>query len=322
MAHPALMDTKVEIGFGYTPYSTSVIWTDISDYVDVRSSGAVMVAKSGRSGTAGITPGSLSLTLENRDARFNPRNTAGPYYGNLKNGVPIRVVVTVDAVPITRWRGFVSGGWPQDLTSHDQTVQLQAHDIIGLMAQSPAPSSAWDVAVDAMSPQPDHHWRPGQGGWVDRLTAKRADHALGALFPFDSVVNGGDKSWGQSSPEGYGLLPDPTTSPDITTANWKIFSMWVRSVNRTDIVADGTGYKNLPLISMRYSSNSVSAFPWLALWSQTSDTQQSSNVILLRHNDKAGNSNWGTGALAAQTLTDGVAHHVMLRIRSYNDTPT
>lgn len=248
MAHPALMDTKVQVGFGYTPYSTSVTWTDISDYVDVRSGGAVMTARTGRSGTSGITPGTLSLTLENLDGRFNPRNTAGPYYGNLKNGVPVRVVCTVDGTPITRWQGFVSGGWPQDLVSFAQTVQLECHDLFGLLSQGPTPESAFAMAVSSLSVQPDQWWRPGDGEWIDRKSGVRGAVTGEKLVSTDALVDGDPSTFGQLTSGGIAQIDDLSKFPDITNVtNFKVMSLWFRTVAPADRTLDvsGTDFVNL-----------------------------------------------------------------------------
>ena len=48
----------------------------------------------GRSNEASqVEPASLSMTLDNRDGRFSPRNPRGPYYGRLGRNTPIRAYV-------------------------------------------------------------------------------------------------------------------------------------------------------------------------------------------------------------------------------------
>lgn len=318
MPHPATMDTKVQIGFGYTPYSTSVTWTDISDDVHVRSGGTTMVAKTGRSGTSGITPGSLSLTLENRDGKFNPRNTAGPYYGNLKLGVPIRVVCTVDSIPITRWQGFVSSGWPQDLTQFAQTVQLQAHDLFGFMAQSPALDSAWKSAVAVMSPQPNHWWRPGIGGWFDYKGASRGRHS-GGFNEFDGVTVGEPKSLGQNQPDGYGTIPDGNGFVDVTaTGNIQLISFWFRSVPAAQRQLDpATGYDDTHILSEQYTTTGGTGVPGLTITSCVDNTSPGLPVsyIRLEYSNQTGSVTWSTPF--PNLIADGAAHHVQIRIRGY-----
>jgi hypothetical protein len=49
----------------------------------------------GRSDEAGeIEPSQLSMTLNNKDGRFSPRNPTGPYYGVIGNNTPVRASVS------------------------------------------------------------------------------------------------------------------------------------------------------------------------------------------------------------------------------------
>jgi hypothetical protein len=85
----------VEMAFGFAPGSGTPApgdWVDVTPYLDVTPNSTGVVASSGRDAVrSGIRSGSLSFTLENKDGRFNPRNASGPYYGDLRNGTPVRV---------------------------------------------------------------------------------------------------------------------------------------------------------------------------------------------------------------------------------------
>jgi hypothetical protein len=82
----ALTDVTVEAGFGSTMLTASPTWTDISAYVRRASTTRGRVSLAGR-----FTTGTGSLTLDNRDGRFNPDNTAGAYFPNVRIGTPIRI---------------------------------------------------------------------------------------------------------------------------------------------------------------------------------------------------------------------------------------
>jgi acetyl esterase/lipase len=88
------VEVVVEFAFGFGPGGTPAPgdWVAVSDYVDLTSSSAGVRCSSGRTNPRqGIRPGTLEFTLDNRDGRFNPRNASGPYYGELRNGTPVRV---------------------------------------------------------------------------------------------------------------------------------------------------------------------------------------------------------------------------------------
>lgn len=93
MAFPEdLLPIKVELLLGTS-------WTDITSYVQ-RRSGLVQITR-GRSDEGGqVDRGTLSLTLDNRDGRFSPRNPVGAYYGMLGRNTPIRVSVATGDVAL------------------------------------------------------------------------------------------------------------------------------------------------------------------------------------------------------------------------------
>lgn len=83
--------------FPQTPLDATVeifvdeAWEDITSYVYV---GDGIEVRYGQSDEASETePASCSLTLNNRDGRFSPRNPVGPYYGSLGRNTPARVKV-------------------------------------------------------------------------------------------------------------------------------------------------------------------------------------------------------------------------------------
>lgn len=217
----------VEMAFGFGPNDASPTWTDISSYVDMSKS--VVDAKSGRSAVRGsLSPGSLRFVLDNSDRRFDPSYTAGPYYGDLVPGVPVRVRTTYSATTRTRWSGFVNSGWGQPITSGLATVEVTAHDSVGQAAITPAPQSAWDVFANDLAVPPDQWWRPGADGWIDRVSGLPARHTSG-LVEMDPVVDGGEKSWGQNDPDGYMETAAPAATINVASAtDWHVVSGWFR----------------------------------------------------------------------------------------------
>jgi hypothetical protein len=124
--------TKVEISFTATAYERNpATWVDVTTYVRNIS------IRRGRSGDLEQFPtGTASVILDNRDRRFDPFNTAGPYYGNLVPRRQIRVTASTGGAYVPVFRGWVSG-WPIEYTNagHDATTSLQCFDVLGLIAE-------------------------------------------------------------------------------------------------------------------------------------------------------------------------------------------
>jgi hypothetical protein len=131
--------TKVEISFVSGPYERiGVAWTDVTTYVRNLS------IRRGRSTDLEQFPTSTaSVILDNRDRRFDPFNTAGPYYGQLTPRRQIRVTANTGSGFVPVWRGWVSG-WPIEYTNagHDATTSLECFDILGLIAEEQTLSDA------------------------------------------------------------------------------------------------------------------------------------------------------------------------------------
>lgn len=103
MSRPQLV---VEVGFVEDPFG-AVVWTDVTQYVR---------GVSGSRGKAHVydqmSAGKCTVVLDNRDARFDPVNTASPYYPHVLPMRPIRVrTVTVG--------GYDSGVWDDGVWDGD-----------------------------------------------------------------------------------------------------------------------------------------------------------------------------------------------------------
>lgn len=146
-----LPNVKVEAGFGSTMFTASPAWTDISEYV--RSA----PTHRGRSSLDGrFDAGTATLILDNRDGRFNPDNTAGAYYPNVKIGVPIRITHTVDVTTYPLFYGSARS-WPVSYAKGnvDSSVNLTLADgfytlnLEDLAAES-YPAQATDTRINAV----------------------------------------------------------------------------------------------------------------------------------------------------------------------------
>jgi hypothetical protein len=78
--------------------------------------------------------GKASVLLDNRTRIFDPFNTAGIYYGNLKPRKQIKIIAQWNGVQYPMFRGFVSG-FPVEWTEagKDTTVSLDCFDLMSFM---------------------------------------------------------------------------------------------------------------------------------------------------------------------------------------------
>lgn len=224
------IDFRVEFAFGYgvndDPGSD---WTDVTDDVRHTSPAAAsVVARSGReSKEDGITPGTCSFVLENSSGDYNPENASGPYYGDLKIGVPVRLVTvwsetvgeTTTVYEKTRWSGFVSSPWAQQVQLYDPVVEVQAHDLFGLMA---AGTRDWPDGYESVIQRSSigdqvAWWRPGATDWTDTL-GRRQGRWTALPSEVVSPVPGAENAWAipwtedsdgnAVAPVGHGVLPE------------------------------------------------------------------------------------------------------------------
>lgn len=196
-------------------------WVDISHRVRI---GPGVTVNRGRDGDGlTITPGDVSLTLENLPADgevgapFDPANEDGPYFGLLTEFAPFRLRHGSHSI----FTGYVRG-WPQLTESSDAVVGIEVTDVFGRLATVAAPQSAWDAAIDTL-PDPDEWWRPGADGWVDAISARSGVHTS-SLVPLDPVTDGGEDSWGQDG-DGIGIVPPASWTmgvSDYTVASFII----------------------------------------------------------------------------------------------------
>lgn len=223
------MSVVVEIAFGLPPGSVPAEedWVDVTEDLDLTVSSTPVRAVSGRAGAGtSIRPGSCEFSLISHAGKYDPRNADGEHFGDLINGVPVRVRMGSELS--TRWTGTLRSGWPQQLTTAEPVLAMEAQDTLGLGATAPMPLSAWDAAVAALSAQPSAWWRCGADGWICQQTARTARHTSG-LAEAPAMVDGGDPGFGSTDlGEGRGVVEvAPFVDTQTTGAPFAV-SMWVR----------------------------------------------------------------------------------------------
>jgi hypothetical protein len=138
MAAPTL---TVQISFVSTPLATAPTWVDVTDYV--LAVNGVSIDRGRPSEFAVFSAGRCSFTLDNRDRRFDPSYSAGPYFGNLTPRKQMRVFSTYSAVDYPMFQGWVTG-WPQSFPNPNEngTVTIEAIDGLAWLAKARLSSDA------------------------------------------------------------------------------------------------------------------------------------------------------------------------------------
>lgn len=106
-----MVDGTVEIAFGSnrTTDPAAYGWVDVSAFVEGQQ--PITTTRGRQDEFSEAQPSTLTLTLDNRDGRFTPGNTASPYFPNVKRSTPIRLTVTDGGVTYRRFTGFIKE-WP------------------------------------------------------------------------------------------------------------------------------------------------------------------------------------------------------------------
>ena len=143
----------VEIAFTDGPYVVSPTWTDVTAYVR-----GMDISRGVPDDWTLQADGSATVTLSNRDRRFDPFNTTGPYYGNLLPRRQIRIRATFSSTTYDVFRGFIAG-WPPEWTDAgtDSTVTLFCFDALQLLGSSSLPA---DWSRDYILSQSPRHYYP------------------------------------------------------------------------------------------------------------------------------------------------------------------
>lgn len=146
----AYYPTSITVGIDFThgPFDTGFLFVDVTPYV----TGQVTFELGRSNVTTTFQPAQGTLTLDNTDGRFDPSNTAGPYYGNLLPRKRIRIQTVVSGTTYTMAWGYVEGWAPRQDDRHKSFVDLTFSDTSSLFSQVKLPESAWDWQVDNTDP--------------------------------------------------------------------------------------------------------------------------------------------------------------------------
>lgn len=285
---------KVEIAMVSDPLTLAPTWVDVSQYV--RRTPGVSIRRGRQRELDNFDAGSCHVTLSNRDRRFDPSYSAGPYFGNLLPRKQIRVTATWAAVDYVMFQGWVTG-WPQALAtpdSKDSTVTIEAVDALAWLASNRLPAD---------------------------LVYSYANTTIGALGFF---LRGADTTaWNDAKNAGYGAYVNTGVGSTSTTMAAGAASTAV-NFNRSTVWQLANRYTSAASWSislwMKTTDSDTAVAP--ALFGGgvgTSGFAGSGPFCGLALNPSTGalTFSWGNGASGAAVdnstrCNDGVAHHVVI----------
>lgn len=171
----------VEVAFRSNPLDATLLWEDITDYVN-----EISITR-GRSGELDrFQPSTAAITVSSTSRDFDPEYASGGWYGYVLPNRPIRVRVQYDAgsglTEYFVWQGFVDE-WPQDHTGLAAAqVTIPCSDAFAWLATVPFDSPfAGEVALDVSgSGGPAHWYRLGEA--VGTATAVDAIGSINAEY--------------------------------------------------------------------------------------------------------------------------------------------
>jgi hypothetical protein len=148
----------VEIGFASDPGTAigSTTWTDVTAYV------REVAIRRGRQRDLGrMEAGTCVVRLSNSDGRFDPADTSGAYYPNVRPMRRLRVRANdASAVTHTVFSGFIED-WPQEWPGQtDAVATVTAVDGFAILARRELPASVY--AHEVASDSPIHWYRLGE----------------------------------------------------------------------------------------------------------------------------------------------------------------
>jgi len=132
----------VEIAFASDALDTTPTWTDITAYVQ---SGSIKFGRNDEFDE--FQAGRATLVLNNRDRRFDPFYTSGPYYGTLLARKQLRIKTTWNSTTRTQFVGFVSGWGVAPEVHGNSTWTLEAYDGLAYLARVDLPDMLWFKAT-------------------------------------------------------------------------------------------------------------------------------------------------------------------------------
>jgi hypothetical protein len=214
---------SVQMAFGDAPLSTSPTWTDVTTFVRGFS-----INRGRNSEFTTYGPGTVSIALDNRDRRFDPEYTSGPYFGDLNPMVPVRVQTTYSGSTYTMFYGFVQG-WPTiyNQSNTDAVASVTAIDATRLLGNIPLAEAGF--VREVLDDEPYAYWtfdQPTRNSHRDRIRNIELSYDLN-LSPTAGVPFYSDAPYGSEA----SLIPGPfqLTTPQAINPypGFQTIELWV-----------------------------------------------------------------------------------------------
>ena len=139
----SLPTVTLQIALASTPLDITPTWTDVTDYL---RAGSVRLGRSNE--LADFQSSVLSVELDNRDRRFDPTYTSGPYYGQLTPRRQVKLTASYGTGTF-QWIGFVRS-WPvSPQIAGDNVCRLEAYDALSYLAQQDLPADYYTYRVES-----------------------------------------------------------------------------------------------------------------------------------------------------------------------------
>lgn len=191
-------------------------WTDITQYVYQRAD--IQITSRGRPDESQtVQPTQITMTLNNRDGRFSPKNPSGAYYPYIARNIQLRLhldTASGTGVPYTGYRfwGQVAEWAPDwDETGKDAICDVTASGILRIFSQGAPIGSPMRRYYTSLTGDfvPVAYW-PGE----DKSQSAEIAAAAGTAGPSPMTFTGspgfgGDSSFGGSDP-----------IPTVGTSSW------------------------------------------------------------------------------------------------------
>lgn len=134
---PLIIETGLALGADLTADPSTWAYTDITSRTFDRDRESSIVIRRGRQDWATqAEPSSCTLTLDNTNGHFSPRNPLGDYYPDLRRNTPIRVRVNPGTGLDTRFVGHISDLPPRwDPSERHQWVPVTANSSLRRLGQ-------------------------------------------------------------------------------------------------------------------------------------------------------------------------------------------
>ncbi len=252
---------KVEIAFASDPLDDTPTWTDVSAYV--RQVNGVDVRRGRVDPLSPFPAGKCSLTLSNRDRRFDSTYSSGPYFGNLKPRKQIRLSATWASVDYEVFTGFV-GEWPQSFTNKgkDATVEINCYDALDWAAGTRLSDDLVFSYLESIGTVPPCYREVDASSWSDASGFGTAT-VLGSLTVGPSMVPGSSSGAVSFSGSSRVLTSGTGGTPDGCAFVVRVDELQASADSMTVLSYSTPGTGGNSVYHAKVQTNGTVVFSWL-----------------------------------------------------------